>query len=167
MERVTANEAMQLVESSARLTHGTGSHLTELQLGMLSQLCRQMQAYYPHQEFAEETIQGYQFDFERLTAIYGFDRMRTVLLRLRIRPGQKFFPHPSEVSEALKDLMIEEGKEARKLNPWVSCGRCGVSGMVVAERNGARFAARCGCWLQWSERHRQIAGNSERGENGQ
>jgi hypothetical protein len=161
MQRVTATEVMQLVESSARLTRGTESHLSELQLAMLSQLCRQMQAYYPHQEFAEETIQGYQFDLERLMAIYGFDRMRTVLLRLRIRPGQKFFPHPSEVSEGLEGLLVEERCNARKLNPWVPCGGCGTSGMVVTERKGARFAERCECFRRWNESRGQGARNIE------
>jgi hypothetical protein len=107
-----------------------------------------MQAYYPHQEFAGDTVKGYLFDLERLAVIYGLDRLQTVLLNIRIKPGQKFFPHPSEVSEALEDLVKKEKAKAREANPYKPCGRC-TSGMIIEERNHGRFAVRCNCWIAW------------------
>ena len=55
MERITAIEVRQLVGSNALSVRGTELRLNDAQLEQLDQLNRQMQAYYPHQEFAEET----------------------------------------------------------------------------------------------------------------
>jgi hypothetical protein len=107
-----------------------------------------MQAYYPHQEFNRDTVEGYSFDLERLAVKYGIDRLEWVLRDLRIKPGQKFFPHPSEVSEALEEMVKREQQQAREANPYVPCDRC-CSGMVIVERDGVRFAERCQCWTEW------------------
>jgi hypothetical protein len=148
MERITAIEVRQLVGSNALSVRGTELRLNDAQLEQLDQLNRQMQAYYPHQEFAEETIRGFQFDLERLAVMYGVYRLQTALLNIRIKPGQKFFPHPSEVSEELEALVKKEKQEAREANPYVPCGRC-VSGMILEFRNDGRFAVRCACWTAW------------------
>jgi len=147
MERITAG-GLQLVGSKGLSTLGRELRLSDEQAEKLTTLCRQMQAYYPHQEFLEETIEGYQFDLERLSVLYGLDRVRTVLLNMRIEPGRKWFPHPSDVSEALEELMKKEREEEREANPWHQCGRCS-SGMVIVEREGGRTAERCQCWINW------------------
>lgn len=74
----------------------------------MTTLCKQMQAHYPHQEFATETIEGYLFDFERLAVLYGIQLVEVALLNLRIRPGVRFFPHPSEVAE---EIEVQRDKE--------------------------------------------------------
>jgi hypothetical protein len=148
MERITEIEVLRLVGSNALSVRGTEQQLSDGEFHELNLLCRQMQAYYPHQEFADETVQGYQFDLERLSVLYGLGRVRTVLLNIRIKPGQKFFPHPSEVSEALEDLLKAEKAKAREANPYIPCGRC-TSGMVIVEKHHGRFAERCTCWLAW------------------
>jgi hypothetical protein len=148
MERITAIEVRQLVESSALSVRGTEQQLSGTQLEQFSLLCRQMQPYYPHQEFADDTVEGFQFDLERLAVIYGLDRLQTALLNIRIKPGQRFFPHPSEVSEALEELVKKEKAKAREENPYKPCSRCS-SGMVMTLRNGVDYAVRCQCWLAW------------------
>jgi hypothetical protein len=111
-----------------------------------------MQAYYPHQEFDDDTVEGFQFDMERLAARYGMHRMRTVLLAIRIRPGQRFFPHPSQIAEELEELMAKERQELLKAHPFKPCSRC-MEGMLVeeVERDGKwrREARECECKRQW------------------
>jgi hypothetical protein len=94
-----------LVESNALTITGRERVLSDSELQHLVSLCRQMQAYYPHQEFARETVDGYLFDFERLAVMHGLDRLEQAFLNLRVRRGQKFFPHPTEVAEEIEATM--------------------------------------------------------------
>jgi hypothetical protein len=80
--------------------------------------------------------------------MYGIDRLEWVLREIRIKPGQKFFPHPSEVSEALEEMVKREQQKLREANPYVPCGQC-CSGMVIVERDGVSKAERCQCWTDW------------------
>lgn len=160
MERIAELAVQRLVGSSGLSERGTGLRLSDEQSEQLTILCRQMQAYYPHQEFLDETVEGYQFDLERLSAMYGLARVRQVLLDIRIKPGQKWFPHPSEVSEALEEMVKQEKLQERKDNPFIPCGRCS-SGMVISERDGRRFASRCHCWLAWKNGQPEIDGKQK------
>jgi hypothetical protein len=135
---------------SAISKHGT-ERLSDAEFAELNLLCRQMQAYYPNQEFDDQTIEGYQFDIERLAAQFGLGRMRQVLLDIRIRPGQKFFPHPSEIAEELENLVGKERAKLLKENPWAPCGAC-QDGWLIVEVDGKRRAARCSCWKSWKAR---------------
>ena len=41
--------------------------------------------------------------------IHGVEALKVALLNLQIKPGRRFFPHPSEVAEE-----IEQANEARQ-----------------------------------------------------
>jgi hypothetical protein len=81
-------------QSSARLNCWDGRR-------KLATMVKQMVAYYPHQELAAETVAGYMHDLTRLAVKDGLPAVKSSLLALRIRPGQKFFPRPSEAREEL------------------------------------------------------------------
>lgn len=61
-----------------------------------------MLAYYPSQELAPETIDGYLLELERLAVTHGLQRLEQAFIELRGRPGQKFLPHPTEVAEEIE-----------------------------------------------------------------
>jgi hypothetical protein len=109
MEPIKAIATLPQREQNALSVRGTERALTVIELEQFDSLCDQMQAYYPHQEFGEETVRGFMFDLERLAVIHGIDALKVALLNLRIKPGQRFFPHPSEVAAE-----IEQEKEARQ-----------------------------------------------------
>ena len=134
--------------SNALSMPGTESRLNDSEALALTVLCRQMQAYYPHQEFLEDTIRGYRFDLERLAIAHTLRRVKQALLDLRIRPGQKWFPHPTEVAERLEEIVKAEREAERVKNPYVPCGACS-SGFITVYRDGERWCVRCGCWQRW------------------
>ena len=104
--------------SNALSVRGTECALSATELEQFDSLCDQMQAYYPHQEFADETLRGFMFDLERLAVIHGVEPLKVALLNLRIRPGQKFFPHPSEVAgeiERANEATQEIEREKRRI----------------------------------------------------
>jgi hypothetical protein len=111
MEAIKAIALAQSLEHSALSVRGAERQLSCEEHQQLTTLCEQMQAHYPHQEFADETVKGYLFDLERLAVLHGLDVLRVALLNLRLRPGQKFFPHPSEVAEEIEQ-MLEADREA-------------------------------------------------------
>jgi hypothetical protein len=102
MEAIRAIVAKQQSESSALSVRGEEQRLSSAEHEHLMTLCEQMQAYFPHQEFADETVKGYLFDFERLVLKFGMTAIETALLELRIEAGRKFFPHPTEVAEKVE-----------------------------------------------------------------
>lgn len=73
-------------------------------------LCRQMLAFYPNQEFAAETVDGYLLELERIAVRHGLDALERAFIELRGKPGQKFFPHPSEVADVI-EAMEERARE--------------------------------------------------------
>lgn len=101
-------------ESNALSARGTERSLTAIEQRQLDELCRQMQAHYPHQEFADETVRGYLFDLERLAVIHGIDVLQVALLNLRIEAGRKFFPHPSEIAEEIDAVQEARSAQRRK-----------------------------------------------------
>lgn len=106
----------QLLAPRATWTPGTQPRLSEKDFDHLSAMCRQMAAYYPHQEMASETVQGYLHEFEGLAVRYGAEGLESACRVLRSKAGQKFFPHPSEVAEQIEQ-QVEANKEvlARKM----------------------------------------------------
>ena len=82
-------------------------------------LCQQMQSYYPHQEFARETIDSFLFDLERLAVTYGLDRLQQAFLNIRLRRGQKFFPHPTEVLDEI-EANVEADQHAKAMEQQLS-----------------------------------------------
>ncbi len=88
---------------------GTERSLAAQEREQFNHLCRQMHDYYPHQEFSDETIDIFYLTLERLAVIHGVETLKVALLNLQIKPGRKFFPHPSEVAEE-----IEQANEARQ-----------------------------------------------------
>jgi hypothetical protein len=76
-------------------------------------MCRQMAAFYPHQEMCAETVEGYMLEFERMAVKQGIHRLEGAFLALRSKPGQKFFPHPTEVAEEIEEQIEAEQEERR------------------------------------------------------
>ncbi len=125
-----------------------------------------MQDHYPSQEFGPDTVKGYLFDFERLAVKHGLSRFERVMLDFRIRPGQRFFPHPSEVAEALESLVHREREEERlRATKFVRAVACQCSAhtdgyVIVAYAPGRPSGAyRCECWKDWKRDKDQNGGD--------
>jgi hypothetical protein len=148
----TAKLAVQASgESNAALQRSSGS-LSAKEAREVAMLMGQMIAYYPHQEMGEETVQGYKHDLTRLAANYGLTTLKAALLNLRIRPGQKFFPHPSEVAEELEAMATKAKAQARAANPYVPDPQCKhvLPGQAwVIDKDGDRVIGECECHRRW------------------
>ena len=90
MESTKAIAVRRSDGSSALSLVGT-ERLPDAEFKKLNLWCKQMQASYPSQEIGG-TMEGFQFDMERLAVRYGMERMEHVLLEMRIKPGQRFSP---------------------------------------------------------------------------
>lgn len=109
-----------------------------------------MAANYPHQALPDETGDIWREGIERLALKYTLRRVRDVLADFLIRPGQRFFPHPSEIAEALEERMANERAEFLKAHPYTPCAECDGQGMVVKRREDGRFFAdECECKKAW------------------
>ncbi len=127
--------------------------LADANLAQFEALMQQMWAYYPSQNFSPETVEGFEFDLERLAAIHGLPALRTILLALRIRPGQRFFPHPSEVAEELEAMAKTEAAKTKfRPDPECECQKHSVrmDGWTWVMQEGRRVVARCNCWKRWA-----------------
>jgi hypothetical protein len=102
--KAIAVRSQQQPVQTAIVPRGTERSLVGAELEQFRHLCKQMQDYYPHQEFSDETVDGFLFDLERLAVIHGIDALRVALLNLRLRPGLPFFPHPTEVAEEIEKV---------------------------------------------------------------
>ena len=95
----------------------------------------------------------YLFDCNRLMEKHGLSRIKTALLNLRIRPGQKFFPRPDEIAEELESMAANERADALKANPYVpdpDCTHVGGGGWRrFLDKDGDYCVSRCNCWLRW------------------
>jgi len=158
MERAQAARAVEVMvlgrpaESVALSLHREKRQLEDAELDCFLTLMEQMWAYYPHQEFSAETVQGYQFDMERLAVRHGLDRVKEVLLDLRLRAGQKFFPHPVQVLEELEAMEKKERAEQIKANPYVPDPACNhrIPGWTrTKDQDGDDVMGRCECWKRW------------------
>lgn len=134
-----SGSATQLARSERRLNSADGKILTLL--------LEQTAARYPHQDLAP-AMQGYLHDFEKLALRYTLKRVMVALEELRIRPGQRFFPQPSEVAEVIEELMGNERQQFLRDHPYTPCGDC-HDGWLIAMREGHSEAVRCECWKAW------------------
>jgi hypothetical protein len=136
--------------------------LSATETSALTVLLDQMQAAYPHQEFTDETAAVWREALKVLVARHGITRLRAVLAEFLVRPGQKFFPHPSEISEALEAMQTQERRRILRENPFTACGLNGcVDGLVRVNRDGSLYDWRvggpsalrdCACKLAWRQR---------------
>ncbi len=113
MDRVSLallNSALTTRSDESRRTLSDGEYAE------LAVLTAQMAQRYPSQEL-EQSIDGYQADFEQLALRYSLRQVRDALAELRIKPGQRFFPRPDEVAEE-----IEDQRERRTQNAKLSEG---------------------------------------------
>jgi hypothetical protein len=97
----------------------------------------------------------YLFDCNRLMEKYGLSQIKTALLNLRIRPGQKFFPRPDEIAEELERMEAEAKADALKANPYVPDPTCNHVGdgkyglRRFVDKDGDFCTERCSCWNRW------------------
>lgn len=141
--------------SNALSMRGTGA-LSDSEAQELALLLKQMSAYYPHQEYPQDTTDAYLFDFGRLAERFGLGAVKTALLELRLRSGQKFFPHPTEVLEELEMAQQKAKIEHRAAyipDPNCICSEIKPklpSGLMwMEDRDGDRVIGHCPCWKQW------------------
>lgn len=153
MARTAASLVAPRSAGSRALSMRGTEQLNDAEFETLNTLMKQMQAYYPHQEFLQETVDGYQFDMERLAVRYGLHRVRAVLLELRLTVGQKFFPHPEQVLDRLEADMAKQRAEVKAAHPYVpdpACQHVGDGGWRrTKDADGDDVAVRCDCWLRW------------------
>lgn len=98
MERVTQALAHSaLTEPAASLQKSLSSEDSTALLAMLDSLTRR----YPSVDLAE-SMEDYEKDFAALAVEHGLPRVMAAVERLRIRPGQKFFPRPDEVADEIE-----------------------------------------------------------------
>jgi len=71
------------------------------ELRELKRLIKQTAQRYATQDLSD-SIEGLIYDFEQIAVRYSFKEMCDTLRALRIAPGQKFFPRPDEVTEAIE-----------------------------------------------------------------
>ena len=123
--------------------------LDEAQIVQVGELMVNMMAGYPHQAL-EMAAEVYQLAFEDLARIHGIQALETALRLFLTR--QKFFPHPSEVSEVLEEMAKKAKQEAAKSLPKLGCDLClhpdatGFAGLIVKQQPGRpRIVEWCEC----------------------
>lgn len=135
-------------QSGAAITsRRSATRLNAEELKFLLTLLEQTADRYPHQDLSI-AMEGYLHDFEVLAIRYSLRLVMKSLGELRVRPGQRFFPQPSEVAEVIEEIMAKDKAQFLKDHPWHPCSRCD-NGYVVVERDGRNVAERCQCWLNW------------------
>ena len=111
----------------------------------LAELLEQTALRYPNQDLAP-ALEGYYQDYLVLVRRYGIEAVRLALQELRVMPGQRFFPQPSECAEVAEEIVkakkAVENRERVARKPL--CGRC-MSGLIRVERNGVGYMRPCPC----------------------
>lgn len=102
MEQITRAQLNSVLTATGR---PSPKHLSVEESVEISLLITQMAERYPSQDL-EDSLEGYLMDFEQLATRHSLPAVKSALLELRIRPGQRFFPRPDEVAEE-----IERGRE--------------------------------------------------------
>jgi hypothetical protein len=155
MERIQAAQTVAALvappsgESNGALTL-SATRLDEASKLQVGELLGQMAAAFPSQEEHPDTAQMYQHGIELLASEFGIASVQTALESFLTR--QKFFPHPSEVREALEAMATKAREDARKANPYVSDPTCKhlLPGQAwVIDKDGDRVVGRCECWKRW------------------
>ena len=99
---------------------------------------------YPHQDLSR-AIEGFYHDYRILCERYGLPTIKTALMELRIMPGQRFFPQPSECAEVAEEIVKRRKAEESKANAFRPCGKC-YSGLVrVVKEDGMSVMRECQC----------------------
>jgi hypothetical protein len=115
----------------------------------LAALMAQMVSHYPHQELAEETLMSYTHDLAAMAQEHGMVTVKAALLTVRRRPGQRFFPHPTEVAEEL-EAMKQQLREAQRIsNPYIpdpACKHTIPGWKRTKDVDGDDVMSRCDCW---------------------
>lgn len=145
MEQVSQ---IALRSASALTRNHSGELLSDAEFLMLHELMLQMATRYPHQDLSE-SLEGFQQDTERLAVRFGIRRVQAVMAEFRIKPGQKFFPHPSEIAEALEVAMANERAQFLKDHPYTPCGECHFGDVVVRREDGSTCVVKCECYRAW------------------
>lgn len=156
LARVQQEFALTRRRSDAQLSAEDGQELAIL--------TEQMAAAYPHQELAE-SLEILMRGFEILALEFGIRGVRDALEAALTR--QKFFPHPSEIREAIKAMKAAKKSQVFVDNPFVPCGRCD-EGYVRVNRDGTPWDGRnspaatamreCSCRVAWREKLQRLMG---------
>jgi hypothetical protein len=110
----------------------------------LSLLLDQTILRYPHQDLSR-AIDGFYHDYTLLCERYGLPAVKQALQELRLMPGQRFFPQPSECAEVAEEIVKRRKAEEAKANAFRPCGKC-YSGLVrVVKENGMSVMRDCQC----------------------
>jgi hypothetical protein len=151
MERVKAAEVKALVlggsSEAATLSATRLDVALKLQVG---EMLGQMAAAFPSQESHPDTALMYQHGVELLTSEFGIASVQAALESFLTR--QKFFPHPSEVREALEAMATKARELARQQNPYVPDPTCKhvLPGQAwVLDKDGDRVIGECECHRRW------------------
>jgi len=154
------------MESIGQLARTQGSALTRrpsderlsgAEFAKLATLTEQMAAAYPHQELGESLevlLRGY----ELLALEFGTLAVRDALERALTH--QKFFPHPSEIREAIEMAAKQAREQQAAADPWVPCGSCMDSWRPVNadgtpwDGHGPHRMQRCSCFTSWQRRRK-------------
>lgn len=134
--------------SGAALVSKTSLNVESLR--QLGRMLQQMTAAFPHQEVPPETAEVFFATFETLAIQHGMKNLETALRSFLTR--QKFFPHPSEVSEVL-DEMEKKAKAGMLASlPKLGCELCHEKGwadgwVLVLDAGGNRRVKECECFL--------------------
>lgn len=112
----------------------------------LVELMAQMAAHYPHQDIGP-AAESFLFDMQRLRVKHGFRAVETALLTLRIKPSQKFFPHPTEVAQELEAMAAKtENYHKFQADPNCECRKIQKGWTWVIDKDGDRVMGRCPCY---------------------
>lgn len=152
MEQVGSIIGAQQSGASTAVEPASARSLSVESLRQLGLMLQQLSAAFPHQEVAPETAEIFFATFESLAIQHGMKNLETALRSFLTR--QKFFPHPSEVSEVLDEMAKKKQHEAAKSLPPIGCGLCldadqnGFAGFVyVKQPTGLTFVKPCECRL--------------------
>ena len=151
-EAALSNVSSRAVKLSAR-------PLNVAESKVLTVLLDQLSAHYPHQTITNETGEIWREAFEMLVRRYTLPRLQTALREFLIKPGQKFFPHPGEIAEALEEMKTSERAQLLRDHPFLACGKCD-GGIVLVNRDGTPYDAGkggpvvmkdCSCKTAWRQ----------------
>jgi hypothetical protein len=146
MEKIST-VALRQQAGSTELTTNSTQLLDDASVEKLARLLQQMVPRYPHQDLSP-SMESMLHDFEALAVRYGLKTVRDALAELRIRPGQNFFPQPSEVAQECEAMALKAKQEAAKSLPPIGCEKCrdGIAiGYIRVERDGNRYVVECEC----------------------
>lgn len=155
MERAKAVQAVTALVAPRSDESNEGRTLSVRRLSpalkqQVGSLLDQMTAAFPSQELHPDTARMYQHGAEMLAEEFGIARVQTALESFLTR--QKFFPHPSEIREALEAMVAKERNEQRAGNPYIpdpNCNHREAGWVRTKDVDGDDVMSRCECWKAW------------------